>query len=397
MSQEKSWTIPMGSRNPYKCFGIKVLKVKLGAFAAIQHLKLWMKEKLVLIDYEGGNAGATSSLGGHGPSQAFELNLWKGAYLPWANLNTAKMPQTVWYDFPTKATVAKFAFSSRSDCCLEQSPLEFQFVGSDDCANWKVIESYKTQFTKMSQEKSWTIPMESTNPYKCFGIKVLKVKSGAFAAIQHLKLWTEEKLVLIDYEGGNAGATSSLSGHGPSQAFELNLWKGAYLPWANLNTAKMPQTVWYNFPTKVTVAKFAFSSRSDCCLEQSPLEFQFIGSDDCANWKVIKSYKTQFTKMSHEKSWTIPMGLRNPYKCFGIKVLKVKSGAFAAIQHLKLWKAEVQAGCGKQGVAKREEVDELFDGAEREEADKDFLEMLRETESLYDQLEEEDPHHADPH
>ena len=197
-----------------------------------------------LISFKDGSAGASSSLAGHSPNQAFELGLWKSLYHPWANLNTAKFPHTVWYKFPKAIEVGKFEFSSRGRCCLEQAPLEFQFVGSNDCKTWTTIQSYQTKFTKLNEVKSWTIPASSRRVFQCYGIKVTKVSSGVYASIKHFKMWTmtpiSQVLTAVSFKGGKAGASSSLAGWSPNRAFEL----GAYLPWVNLNTAKFPHTVW---------------------------------------------------------------------------------------------------------------------------------------------------------
>ena len=344
LKQEKSWMIPAESRGIFKCYGIKVKKVKSGVYTSIAHFKMWKSaemptsEKFIPASYQGGQAGASSSLGGHGPLQAFEVKLWKGAYAPWANLNTAKFPHMVWYKFAKPIQVAKFAFSSRTrQSWIQQSPTDFEFVGSNDCKNWRALARFTTQFTKLNEEKSWIVPSASRNTYSCYGIKVYKVKSGIYAAIKHMKMWKEaEKLIPAPYEGGQAGASSSLGGHGPLQAFEVKLWKGA-LPWANLKTAKFPHTVWYKFAAPIQVAKFAFSSRTRGYIQQSPTDFEFMGSSDCKNWNVIARYQTQFTKLNEEQAWTIPPAARSPYQCYGIKVYKVKSGVFTAIMHTKMW------------------------------------------------------------
>jgi len=144
-----------------------------------------------LVSFSGGSAGASSSLGGHAPAQAFELDAWKGKSIyPWANLNTESFPHTVWYNFPHAIEVAQFAFSSRDDMHLQQSPTEFQLLGSNDCQAWTFIEVYRTKFTSLKQEKLWTVPVERRRSYKCYGIKVTQVTSGVYAAIQHLKFYT---------------------------------------------------------------------------------------------------------------------------------------------------------------------------------------------------------------
>jgi len=146
---------------------------------------------------------------------------------------------------------------------------------------------------------------------------------------------------LVSFDGGSAGASSSLRGHGPAQAFELDAWKGKSIyPWANLHTESFPHTVWYNFPHAIEVAQFAFSSRDDGApagVMQSPTEFQLLGSNDCQAWNFIGDYRTTFTSLKQEKLWTIPVERRRSYKCYGVKVTKVTSGPYAAIQHLKFY------------------------------------------------------------
>ena len=97
-----------------------------------------------------------------------------------------------------------------------------------------------------------------------------------------------EKLLPVRFVG-KAYASSSLEGHEPSQAFEL-------MPWTNVGKEKFPHIVWYKFPHRVKVAKFAFSSGVWGGLGQSPTQFALVGSNNCKNWKTIQRYKTKFTK-----------------------------------------------------------------------------------------------------
>ena len=144
------------------------------------------------MNFEGGNAGATSiHAKSHNADKAFVLQ--KPGNTPWANNMGQKLPQIVWYKFPQALKVGKFAFASRIDCCLKQSPRSFEFVGSNDCKHWKSLLSINTQFTKKAQEKVWTIPKDNRQTFSCFGIRVTKVSSGPFAAIQNFKMWMEGK------------------------------------------------------------------------------------------------------------------------------------------------------------------------------------------------------------
>ena len=126
--------------------------------------------------------------------------------------------------------------------------------------------------------------------------------------------------------------------HQPSQAFELLPWISSSPKDKKDDKFSAPQTVWYKFAKPVKIAKFAFSSRVWSHLDQSPTQFALVGSDDCVNWVDIKSYNTQFTKLNEEKTWTISANERQEFKCFGIKVEKVKKGPLTAISHLRMWK-----------------------------------------------------------
>ena len=121
----------------------------------------------------------------------------------------------------------------------------------------------------------------------------------------------------------------------------------AHFPWANSRTNKMPQTVWYKFSRAIKVGRFSFSSRERCCVKQSPLNFEFVASNDCETWNVLGTYETKFTVVKEQKSWTIPASSRNVYTCYGIKVLKVKSKHYAAIKHFNMWMHRMGSGTTK--------------------------------------------------
>merc|ERR1712055_715302 len=93
---------------------------------------------------------------------------------------------------PDKVRVASLSFSSRSQSeNLDQSPTDFELVGSDNCEDWTSISSFQTQFTKVSEVQSWDVAVDERKAFRCVGIKVNKVGSGRFAAIQGLKMYAE--------------------------------------------------------------------------------------------------------------------------------------------------------------------------------------------------------------
>ena len=141
-----------------------------------------------MISYQDGEAGASSTLPSRRASQAFALGQM-GYYLPWSNMPDEKFPHTVWWQFPESVIVARFAFSSRDRCCLEQSPTEFQLVASNDGQAWNVLQTYYTKFTKLSQEKAFLVPAEVQGAFTYYGIKTLKVTKNVFVSIKRLKMW----------------------------------------------------------------------------------------------------------------------------------------------------------------------------------------------------------------
>ena len=142
----------------------------------------------------------------------------------------------------------------------------------------------------------------------------------------------------IDWEQGSAGASSEYdSTHNANRAFVAATSEND-APWANAKSEKFPVMVWNRLPDKVRVASLSFSSRMKSkWVEQSPTDFELVGSDNCVDWTSISSFQTEFTKASEVQSWDVAVDERKAFRCVGIKVNKVGSGSFAAIQGLKMY------------------------------------------------------------
>ena len=142
----------------------------------------------------------------------------------------------------------------------------------------------------------------------------------------------------IDWEQGSAGASSEYdSTHNANRAFVAATSEND-APWANAESEKFPVMVWNRLPDKVRVASLSFSSRMKSeWVVQSPTDFELVGSDNCDDWTSISSFQTQFTKVSEVQSWDVAVDERKAFRCVGIKVNKVGSGSFAAIQGLKMY------------------------------------------------------------
>ena len=143
----------------------------------------------------------------------------------------------------------------------------------------------------------------------------------------------------IDWEQGSAGASSEYdSTHNANRAFVAATSEND-APWANAKSEKFPVMVWNRLPDKVRVASLSFSSRMKSkWVEQSPTDFELVGSDNCDDWTSISSFQTKFTKASEVQYWEVPVDERKAFRCIGIKVNNVSSGPVAAIQGLRMYK-----------------------------------------------------------
>jgi len=165
--------------------------------------------------------------------------------------------------------------------------------------------------------------------------------------------WIKEiigpKLEPVKFEGGHPGATSTMKlwnqDWSPGRAFqrqspdvEADSRHVDSRPWLS---DKVPATVYYNFPHPITVAKFSFRNRREKAHSaNNPKDFNFVGSDDCKSWTMIRGVSAVDwgIKQDEEKIWTIDQIDRKKFKCFGIQVLSISGKKSVAIQDLKMWK-----------------------------------------------------------
>jgi len=116
---------------------------------------------------------------------------------------------------------------------------------------------------------------------------------------------------------GTAGASSSWDSS--SYAAE-NAFKGSNSErWASSYT--LPAKLWFNFTSPVKVVMISFEPPYDSSYwKEAPKKFDLIASNDCTNWKVLRSVKNAgFTSYGQVKSWKIPCDQQKSYKCYGIE------------------------------------------------------------------------------
>jgi hypothetical protein len=146
----------------------------------------------------------------------------------------------------------------------------------------------------------------------------------------------------IAFAGGKVGGSSQfMQTHGYHCAFQAQGQPGqCKAPWAN-KRYKFPALVFYQFSKFVHASKLAFSSRTDCCLNQSPSNFDIIASNDAdcnaaSNWVTIKEVRgVKWTKQNQTKSWDFDDD-NVAFSCWGIRCLADQSDGFCSIQNLKL-------------------------------------------------------------
>jgi len=311
-------------------------------------------EHLVEINWNKGTSGATSIYSStHSSLMAFVKQIRGSA--PWSNAANVKLPVIVWSKLQMNVKVARLSFASRIDrCCwLHQSPTDFELVGSNDCQSWVSIAQYHTKWSRGNQVQTWDVPKDKRKSFSCIGIRVNRVHSGPHAAIQGLRMWAEpnptpkEVLKEIDWRLGSAGATSTYSStHSFLMAF-VKQTRGKY-PWASAAKDKLPVVVWSKLQTSVKVGRFSFASRIDhFWLSQAPTDFELVGSNDCKSWvSIAHMLHTKWSRKNQVQIWDVPRDKRQSFSCVGIRINRVHSGPYAAIQGLRMW-AEVPDGYQK--------------------------------------------------
>ena len=130
-------------------------------------------------------------------------------------------------------------------------------------------------FSFPPQERSWDIDPDKRAAYRCFGVKILTIGSGSYAAVQKMKFFVMDSLspaftenfqiAMMPFDNGHAGATSSLYYHGPKNAFEVSRGGHAH-PWAN-RAGTFPHTVWYRY------VLCEFPVRSYCTMTGNVMNF----------------------------------------------------------------------------------------------------------------------------
>jgi len=333
-----------------------------------------------------------------GPAMAFKRQIFKSLNdrtSPW--LSKKGPPQTVYFRFPKALIVTKFSFRSRAEnvtiykeLLLTQSPTAFKFVGSNDCNNWKTIMTASADWSTFDQEKEWIIPEEAQTAFICFGITILQNGDRLNqVAIQDLKMWKtidpllmdgrldtlesefkmckamlmtmdcrlkgdlEDQLNLwrcslgkateqISYYGpdghqiGQSGASSSFWSHSSRYAFlYYNKFFSTY--WSSKDYS-MPATIWYDFTRPVYPVSFSFSSANTGNLKY-PTAFDFVGSNDCSSWKVLKRVEySGFTANKQTRSWQVPCSARKAYSCYGIRATRLRlHESNVALTHVKMF------------------------------------------------------------
>jgi len=242
----------------------------------------------VEIDWEQGSAGASSQYDSdHNANRAFQ-SAQSVHTAPWANAESDKFPVMVWNRLPDKVRVASLSFSSRSQSKnLDQSPTDFELVGSDNCDDWTSISSFQTQFTKVSEVQSWDVAVDERKAFRCVGIKVNKVGSGRFAAIQGLKMYAESVTTCnVAVKGGKASASTTYPGSSTAaSAFNGKKWHSGN---------GVPQWLMYELKDPLPICKISFFPRSDRHAQSdTPKSYKFEGSYDGITFETIFSLDDQ--------------------------------------------------------------------------------------------------------
>ena len=105
--------------------------------------------------------------------------------------------------------------------------------------------------------------------------------------------------------------------------------------------------IWYGFPADAAFvpARVSFRSRQDCCQDEGPTVWQFVGSNDenCGkfgNWTVLCEDKSDTGY--HTKAWTkycdVDDKIFKRFRCLGISGLNSRSKNHLSLKDVRFWK-----------------------------------------------------------
>ena len=154
-------------------------------------------EAISEVDIKGGSARATSQDAAPWTAdKAFIL----GHANAWHNGEPYGMfPEIVSYEFPQSKTFipARVSFRPRIDCCLDQGPTVWQFVGSNDenCgrfAHWTILceDRSDTGYLNKFTTKYCDVDDRILSKFRCLGISVLRSHSkDGYASFKDVRMW----------------------------------------------------------------------------------------------------------------------------------------------------------------------------------------------------------------
>jgi len=284
----------------------------------------------------------------------------------------------VWYKYygsDNKLTYAAAAAICRNDGGLLATPLDADsnrilatlmhsgWIGIDDQDEegvWRSLEGHLAEYLPWAknqpdnyadredcvvqwQEQGW-------NDFPCTGRRVFTCQ------------WKEPVVITgaiseVKFEGGSAKATSCHPAPWTAEkAFilgHINAWQAGRQPGAQKTEwAIFPTIIWYEFPADKTFipASVSFRPRQDCCLNEAPTVWQFVGSNDAACGKYGR-WTVLCEDLSNEgyptKHWTkycdVGPEVSSHFRCLGIRVLNTKHAAgVTSLKDIRMWKKTFQ-------------------------------------------------------
>jgi len=146
--------------------------------------------------FEGGSARTTSEHPAPWtPDKAFS----SGHAHAWHNSAVRIFPEIVWYEFPAGKSFVpgRVSFRGRQDCCLDEAPTVWQFVGSNDetcgkLGQWSILcgDNSNAGYPHKFWTKYCDVDDKITTSFRCLGIMVLNSHSvhGA-ASLRDVRMW----------------------------------------------------------------------------------------------------------------------------------------------------------------------------------------------------------------
>ena len=209
-----------------------------------------------------------------------------------------------WLQTTFDTPVVLMGYSITSMYNTNQSPRNFQFEGSNDGITWVVLNSYREVIFGSNNTKTYLF--RNTTPYLYGRINVLNTRENW--------LQISEMTIIHDVPLAQFSNYSDIGNSNAQDAFDGDV----NTVWSYPARACWIQAI-YNLP--ITIDSYTIKSHANT--NQSPMDFDFLGSNDGSAWSILDSQRNIWLGSFGSQNYIL--AVKNSYLFYRLNVLNTRA------------------------------------------------------------------------